>query len=137
MVTDASGAAVVNAPLTVTNKATGSARAVLTDISGSFSVPALAAGDYEVKVTMVGFSTLMREASVETGGTTTVGMKLEVGATQTVVNVEAASAQMEYEHNAIESVITQDKVEKLPLNGRSFLQLAELSPGVTISPGTT
>jgi hypothetical protein len=137
VVTDESGAVVVNAPVTVTNKGTGSTRTLFSGVTGNFSVPALPAGEYQVKVTMAGFSTLVREATVETGATTTVDVKLEVGGTQSVVTVEAARAQMEYEQHAIESVITQDKVENLPLNGRSFLQLAELSPGVTISPGTT
>jgi hypothetical protein len=137
VVTDQSGAVVVNAPVTVTNKGTDSTRTLLTAVNGSFTVPALPAGDYQVKVIMAGFSTLVREATVETGGTTTVDIKLQVGGTQSVVSVEAASAQMEYEQHAIETVITQDKIENLPLNGRSFLQLAQLSPGVTISPGTT
>ena len=134
-VTDESGAVVVNAPVTVTNKGTDSTRTLLSGSNGAFSVPALPAGQYEVKVAMTGFATLMREATVETGITTTVDMKLRVGGTQSVVNVEAASAQMEYEQHAIGTVVTQDKVENLPLNGRSFLQLAMLEPGVTVSAG--
>jgi hypothetical protein len=137
VVTDESGAVVPIAPVTVMNKDTGAVRSVLTGPDGSFSVPALPAGTYEVKVAAKGFNTVVRPATVETGGTTTVDLKLQVGTTQNVVTVEAASAQMEYEHHSIEGVITQEKIEDLPLNGRSFLQLAALQPGVTISPGTT
>ena len=137
VVTDQSGAVVVNAPVTITNKDTGVARSMLSGTDGSFSAPSLVAGNYEVKVTMQGFNTLQREAIVETGGTTTVDMKLQIGTTRDVVTVEAATSQMEYEHNAIEGVITRDKIADLPLNGRSFLQLAQMSPGVTVSPGGT
>jgi hypothetical protein len=137
VVTDASGAVVANAPVTITNKDTGTTRSLLSGPDGAFSAPSLPAGSYIVKVAMTGFSTLVREATVETGATTTVDLKLQVGTTRDVVTVEAATTQMEYEHHAIEGVITRDKVEDLPLNGRSFLQLASIQPGVTISPGTT
>lgn len=137
VVTDETGGAVIDAVVTITNTDTGTARSKVTGADGSFSAPALAAGTYEVKVAMPGFTTVMRHATVETGATTTVDVRLQVGATKDVVTVEAATAQMEYEHHAIEGVITRDKIEDLPLNGRSFLQLATLSPGVTISPGTT
>src|SRR6185295_6686673 len=90
VVTDASGAIVTNAPVTVTNKETGAMRSVLSGVDGSFSAPSLAAGTYTVKVAMQGFSTMLREATVETGGTTTVDMRLQVGATRDVVTVEAA-----------------------------------------------
>jgi hypothetical protein len=137
VVTDASGGIVPNAPVTVTNKDTGTTRSVLTGADGGFSAPSLAAGTYTVKVSMPGFSTMQRDATVETGATTTVDIKLQVGATRDMISVEAATTQMEYETHAIDSVITREKIENLPLNGRSFLQLASIQPGVTISPGTT
>ena len=68
VVTDASGAVVTNAPVTVANKETGAIRAVATGTDGAYSVPSLAAGVYTVKVAMSGFSTMLREATVETGG---------------------------------------------------------------------
>ena len=137
VVTDQTGGAVPNASITIANRETGSNRALLSAADGSFSAPALPAGTYQVKVALAGFATLIRDAIVETGGTTTVDLKLQVGSTAETVNVEAATAQMEYEHHAIEAIITREKIEDLPLNGRSFLQLATMSPGVTISPGTT
>jgi hypothetical protein len=136
-VTDASGAVVTNAPVTVTNNETGASRSVLTGADGAFSTASLPAGMYTVKVAMTGFSTMVREATVETGSTTTVDMRLQVGTTRDVVTIEAATTQMEYEHHAIEGVITQQQIEDLPLNGRSFLQLASIQPGVTISTGST
>src|SRR5262249_3453846 len=78
VLTDASGATVANAPVSITNKETGITRSVLTASDGAFSAPSLAAGVYTVKVAMTGFSTMQREATVETGGTTTVDLRLQV-----------------------------------------------------------
>jgi hypothetical protein len=134
---DPSGAVVPNAGIVVTEKATGVARSLTAAADGSYSAPALAAGVYEVKAQMAGFRTLVREATVETGNITTVNLRLEVGESKDVVNVEAAAAQVEYDRHNIDGVITREKIQDLPLNGRSFLNLAFLEPGVGVSPGTT
>ena len=136
-VQDESGAIVPNAQITVTNKATGAVRSLTSGSEGSYSATLLQAGTYEVKASMQGFRTLVRDAIVETGGTTTVDMRLQVGASKDVVTVEAATSQVEYESHTIDGVINRQKIQELPLNGRSFLQLAFLEPGVTVSPGTT
>lgn len=137
IVSDESGAIIPNAAVTITNKATGAIRNLTSDSAGAFNAPALQAGEYEVKCTVAGFRTTVRDALVETGATTTVDMKLQVGQSKDVVTVEAASAQVEYERHSIDGVITRQKIQELPLNGRSFLNLAFLEPGVTVSPGTT
>lgn len=137
VVADETGAVVPNATVIIKNKATGYERQITTGADGAFSAPSLAAGVYEVRVEMKGFRTVVREAIVETGATTTADIRLSVGQTTEVVNVEAATAQVEYERNAIEGVVTRQRIEGLPLNGRSFLQLAASQPGVTISNGTT
>ncbi len=136
-VLDESGAVVPNATVVVSSKATGAARTMQSDSEGAFSAPSLPAGQYEVKVSAPGFRTMVREATVETGATTTVEARLQVGQPSEVVLVEAAAAQVEYDRNTIDGVITRTKIQELPLNGRSFLQLAFLEPGVTVSPGTT
>lgn len=137
VVQDESGAMVPNAAVTITNKATGELRTLTSGPDGSFSAPALAAGQYEVKAVLTGFRTTLRDALVEVGSTTTVDMRLHVGASKDVVTVEAATAQVEYQRNTIDGVITRQKIQELPLNGRNFLNLAFLEPGVTVSPGTT
>jgi hypothetical protein len=136
-VTDASGAVVPNAAVTITNKATSLARTSTANGQGQFSAPALPAGDYEVKVEASGFKAQLRDATVSAGGNTTVNMALSVGAANEVVTVEAASSQINYENNSIQGVIDRTAVADLPLNGRSFMQLAVLEPGVTIASGST
>jgi hypothetical protein len=136
-VTDPSGAVLPNVEVTITNKATGVSRTAKSGDDGAYSATLLPAGVYEVKVAASGFRTLIREATIETGNTTTVDMQLQVGATKDVVTVEAASAQINYESHNIDGVITREKIQQLPLNGRSFLNLAFLEPGVTVGTGTT
>jgi len=136
-VADETGAVVPNATVTITNKATGFSRSATTNAEGFFSAPALPAGDYEVKSEVAGFRTLVRPATVQAGETTQVNMPMTLGQTQEVVTVEAAGAQMNYESNAVQGVINRASVQDLPLNGRSFMQLAVLEPGVTIANGST
>ncbi|HYL38008.1 MAG TPA: TonB-dependent receptor [Bryobacteraceae bacterium] len=136
-VTDDSGAVIPNASLTVTNKATGAARSISANAEGLFSAPALPSGVYEVRAEVQGFRTMLREAEVAAGSTTTVNMTMSLGATREVVTVEAATAQINYESHSVQGVIQRDNIQDLPLNGRSFLQLSTLEPGVVVTPATT
>lgn len=137
-VTDQSGAVIQNASIIVRNKATGIERQLRSDSDGSFSASALAAGNYEVRAEANGFRTLLQEVNVATGSITRLDLKMEVGQKTEIVTVEGStSSQINTESHSVDGVITRQKIQELPLNGRSFLQLAFLEPGVTVSPGTT
>lgn len=135
-VTDASGAVVPNATVTVTNKDTNIPRNLTSGGDGTFSAPALPPGQYTVKAELKGFRTTVRDAQVLAGTPTTVDMALSVGESNEVVTVEAAAAQINYDNNTIAGVIQRDTIQDIPLNGRSSLQLAQLEPGVTVQPGS-
>jgi hypothetical protein len=135
-VADESGAVIPNVTVTITNKATGFARTAATNSVGYFSAPALPAGEYQVKAESSGFKTSEREATVLAGSTITVNMPMSLGGTREVVTVEAASNQMNYEKHEIAGVIEHSTIQDLPSNGRDYIQLATLQPGVTISTGT-
>ncbi|HKE56627.1 MAG TPA: carboxypeptidase regulatory-like domain-containing protein, partial [Pyrinomonadaceae bacterium] len=138
MITDPSGAVIKDAPITVRNKATGFERKTKSENDGSYSIPALPAGDYEVQVQVQGFRKILSEVIVTVGTIVKLDLALEVGQTTEVVTVQAAgAAQINYESNSIDGVITRQKIQALPLNGRSFLNLAFLEPGVTVGTGTT
>ena len=137
VVRDESGAVVPRALITITNKATGETRSLTSGSDGAYSAASLPPGEYEVKAGMAGFRTTLRDATVQTGTATAVDMRLQVGASKEVMTVEAATAQVEYQSHTIDGVITRQKIQELPLNGRSFLNLAFLEPGVTVNPGTT
>jgi carboxypeptidase family protein len=132
-VTDESGAVIPFAKITITNKATDFVRSAIASAEGLFNAPALPAGEYDVRGEHPGFRISQRNATVEAGGSTTVNLPMQVGATKDVVSVEAASAQVNYESHSIQGVIQQASIESLPLNGRSYMQLAKLEPGVTIA----
>ncbi len=136
LVTDATGAVVPNAVVTLTNKETGATRTVESDSEGFYSAPSLPAGEYEVKVTAKGFSVFLRAATVLTGSTTTVNVSLQVGQTSEIVTVTGATAAaINYESHTVQGVVTRQQIDSLPLNGRSFLNLAQLEPGVTVQLG--
>jgi hypothetical protein len=137
VVLDPSEAVIPSATIIIKNKATGAERRVESHHDGSFSAPLLPVGVYEVTVQSKGFRTLVREADVSTGSIVTVEVKMEVGNASEIVTVEGAQSQINYESHAVDGVITRQKIQDLPLNGRSFLQLAFLEPGVTVNPGTT
>lgn len=135
-VTDESGAVIPFAKITITNKATDVVRSAMASGDGFFSAPALPAGEYEVRGEHPGFRISQRSATVDAGSTTTVNLPMQVGATRDVVNVEAATAQINYDSHSIQGVIQRASIEDLPLNGRSYMQLARLEPGVTIASGS-
>lgn len=133
-VLDESGAVVPHASITIINQQSGAARALTSNPDGTYSAPALPAGDYEVHAEAPGFRSLIRPATVDAGSTTTVNINMQVGATKDVVTVEAAAANISYESNTIEGIVTKQQIDNLPLNGRSFLNLAQLEPGVVVTP---
>ena len=135
--TDESDAPIPGASIVIKNKTTGAERSLRSAEGGTYSVPGLPPGLYEVRVEVKGFRAVVREATVKTGSTTAADIRMLVGQMSEVVQVEVATSQIEYERHAIDGVITRQEIEGIPLNGRSFLQLAALQPGVTVSPGTT
>jgi len=130
---DPSGAAVPGATITVKNADTAFARRVKTNDSGQYSVASLAAGTYEMRAEAPGFRALVLKTLVTTGAVATVDLHFEIGDQKDAITVDSAAPQLEYERHAIDQVVTRQQIQQLPLNGRSFLQLAFLSPGVVIS----
>lgn len=129
VVRDASGAAVPRAHVKLQSTATGLTRTVATSGQGDYSFPALLAGEYEVMAEAAGFQRTVRQASVEAGVTTTTDLNLQVGDVKFSIAADASSPQMHYVSPSVDGLITRDQIENLPLNGRSFLELAKLEPG--------
>lgn len=133
VITDPQGAVVTNATITVKNKATGDVRKVDAGSDGLYTVPNLLPGEYEVSVSAEGFSTTNLPVTVSVGTSTAGDVSLKVGGRGEVIDVVAAGATLEKDSTAVAGVINQKKIEALPLNGRNFLQLAALEPGVSVS----
>src|SRR5688572_28089473 len=102
---DSTGAVVPDAAVSIRSAATGGERNASTNREGSYSFGALAAGTYEMQASAAGFRTTALNADVVTGAVTTVDIRLEVGERKDVVNVDAATPQMEYERHTIDQVV--------------------------------
>lgn len=132
---DSTGASVPNANVSVTSKATGAVISLQTTSAGTYNSGPLAPGDYVVRVEAKGFKTAQFAATILTGTVTPGNLTLEVGASSTVVEVAATALAVNSEQVTIQGVITDTQIENLPINGRNFLDLAQLEPGVQIQDG--
>ena len=131
VVTDATGAVVAGARITITNRATGLSRTLTSSAEGDYSAVALPPGDYQVMAEATGFSLLERTATVETGATATLNLTLQVGEVRERLTMNTSNALIDYEHHQVGGLVSRQQIENLPLNGRNFLELAKLEPGVT------
>ncbi len=132
-VTDASGAVVPNATVTVTNSDQGIvARTVKTDGNGVYSAPLLPIGRYAVQVQAQGFKTAQKtNISVNVNDKLTEDFQLAVGATSETVTVEATPVEVNLVNSTGSELITGTQVRELTLNNRNYVQLLTLSPGVS------
>lgn len=131
-VNDKSGAAVPSAEVTATNIDTKVERKVTSSEDGSYSIPFLPPGNYRVVVQKQGFRTVNQEnVRLEVNQTARVDINLEIGQVSESVNVTEKPPAIESETSSIGQVVETKAIQDLPLNGRNFVQLAILGPGVT------
>jgi hypothetical protein len=131
-VTDQSGAAAPTATVTATNTATGVARTTSTNNSGVYSFPDLAPGTYQVKVAAPGFETMVKtNIELQVQQTARIDFSLNVGQASQTVEVRANAQLLSTEDATVGTVIEQQRISELPLNGRNFFSLVALSPNVT------
>lgn len=131
-VSDASGAAVAGATVTVRNTATNGIRNTTTNEEGVYNIPALIPGMYEVRAEKSGFKSATRTAvELQVQQTARVDFALEVGQVTESVEVSGALPLLTTENATVGTVIEQKRITDLPLNGRNFFSLVALSPNVT------
>ena len=130
-VKDPQGAIVQSATVTVRNTATNVTRTVVTNESGQYRVLQLQPGNYEVKATATNFKqSVLESIQVQVGQIATADVGLEVGGASELVTVTPDSeVQIERSDNTVSGVVSTRQIENLPLNGRNFLDLAQLQPG--------
>ncbi len=138
IVTDSSGAIIPGAQVTVTRPETNVHVTLSTNEAGFFSAPALHPGHYDVALTKEGFQS-QRKTGVELRlqDRLEVNFSLAIGATSTEVTVAAQAPLLESETSSLGQVIQEKTVTDLPLNGRSFIQLATLTAGTLPSTRTS
>ncbi|MGA7168794.1 MAG: carboxypeptidase-like regulatory domain-containing protein, partial [Candidatus Sulfotelmatobacter sp.] len=133
-VTDASGAVVPNARVTMTGP-TGQTVHATTSGAGTYSSGALVPGTYSVRAEAKGFKTTQLSVDVQVNNTANGSIKLEIGQESTVVEVQASEVGVNTEQAEVQGVLTASQISNLPVNGRNFLDLAQLEPGVQIQDG--
>src|SRR3984957_3790756 len=135
VITDPTGAVVGGAKISINNKATGRVIARTTTSAGTYASGALTPGDYTLRVEAQGFSTSELAVIVQVGVTSTGNIKLHVGQAAQVVEVQSNEVTVNTEQATVQGVLTTEQIENLPINGRNFLDLAQLEPGVQIQDG--
>lgn len=134
-VSDASGAAIVGAKVTVKSAALGIERTTQTNSTGAYEVAALPPGTYNVQVEMNGFETqLAKNVVADISNNVVQNFGLKVASTSEVVTVEATAPLIESTTMTVGTTINQRTVQELPLNGRHFVDLALLIPGTVTAP---
>lgn len=134
-VVDPSGAAVSGAKVTITQPSTGHVVTTTTTSAGTYASGALIPGNYVVRVEAKGFSTAELPLTVQVGVTTAGSMRLQIGQAAQVVEVQGSAVAVNTEQATVQGVLTATQIDTLPINGRNFLDLAQLEPGVQIQDG--
>src|SRR6266404_853479 len=136
-VTDASGAAIADAQVTLTNLGTGEKRTQSTGTDGLYSFVNLFQGHYKLEVEKTGFKRFTRpEVVVEVNQSARIDITMPVGEVTQTVEVSAETPLLQSETSSLGQVIDQREANELPLNGRNVFNLAELAPSV-VPQGST
>jgi len=137
VVLDPSAQATPGATVTVTALASGFSRTTQSGPDGGFVIPGLSPGTYRIQVELSGFRTLLREGvTLATGETVRVDLPLSVGGVSESVSVNADVTLLRDATSSLGQVVDNRKIVELPLNGRSFITLAGLVPGVALPPNS-
>jgi hypothetical protein len=127
---DPTGSLLPNVRITVVNLETELKRATVTGNDGNFAITLLPVGRYGVTAELAGFKvTTIREISLAQGDRQKLDIHMELGQREEVVEVQAQTPALQSETSSLGTLFDQHSVENLPLNGRNFMQLAQLSAG--------
>src|ERR1700733_14886301 len=136
-ITDAQGAGLPHAMVKATNTGTNIVQAAITDSSGDFVITPVAAGVYSLSVTATGFETInTSNIEVQVGQIVREDLRLKIGAATTTIQVYTDIPLLSTDTATLGTVVTNEQLTNLPLNGRGFYRLAELTPGAALLPAT-
>lgn len=136
-ITDPSGAVIPRANVVVKNTGTNITQTAMTNTDGDFVVTPVQGGTYTISVTAAGFQTTnTNTVTVQVGQIVREDLALTVGSSSDTVQVTTATPLLTTDSATVGQVITNDQLTGLPLNGRGFFRLAELTPGAALLPPT-
>jgi outer membrane receptor protein involved in Fe transport len=138
IVTDPTEAAIAGAEVIVVNDATHAQFVTKSNAEGIYVVPNLPPGSYRVQVSKVGFKTIIKpDITLNVQDALAINFALPLGAISEIVTIEGGAPLVNTESASVGTVIDRKFVESLPLNGRSFNTLLQLTPGVVIAPSSS
>ena len=134
---DPDHAVVPNATVRIANVATSQVETLTTGMTGAFVLTPVNPGIYHIAISADGFeSAVVNDVEVIIGHSARVNVELKIGDRSTLVEVTASGPLLSTESGTVGQEITNKQIVNLPLNGRSYYELARLSPGVTLLPGS-
>jgi hypothetical protein len=134
-ITDPEGGALPNARIRIVGTDTGYTKSLQTDGAGYYAEGPLNPGNYSVQISAPGFENLTVHTIVRTGTVTSGNFKLTLGSSTETIEVNAGAVQVNTEQIGVSDVITKQQIDTLPVNGRNFLDLAQIEPGVILQSG--
>ena len=136
-ITDKSGAVLPKATITATNTETGFTRTASSGDGGEYKIASLPVGSYKITVKAASFQQQTRALTMSVGDSDTVDFSLAPGQVEQQISVTTEAPLIEPTRTSTDSVIEQEKIQSLPVNGRQFIDFALLAPGVTIGDTTS
>lgn len=134
-ISDSSGAAIPGASIVISSPETGLKRTVKADSAGYYSVGPLTPGNYQVTIVESGFQSLKVDTVIRVGTATSGSFKLNIGQSSETLEVNAGAIQVNTEQPGVSDVLTAQQINSLPINGRNFLDVAQIEPGVVLQAG--
>jgi carboxypeptidase family protein/TonB-dependent receptor-like protein len=127
---DSTGGVLPGVDIVVKNLETGVARSAVTDVSGAFTITGLAPGRYEVRAALTGFKAEVRTFELAIAQQAGLNLILEVGATEESITVAGNAVLVDTRSSSLSALVPEKTIEELPLNGRNYINLATLQPGI-------
>ncbi|HEY2468182.1 MAG TPA: carboxypeptidase-like regulatory domain-containing protein [Terracidiphilus sp.] len=135
-VSDATGAVITHASVTLTDESTRVKRSTLSDNAGVYVFPGVPVGTYDLSVVATGFKTYVQTRIVlEVGSSIAINASLSVGTADTKIEVQAEGISLQTEDPSFKQTIDENAVTEMPLNGRQMTALITLSGGSNAAPG--
>ena len=127
---DQTGGILPGVDVAVKNTDTGVSRSVVSTADGVFTILGLLPGKYEVKASLQGFNTTVEHVELAVGQDAGLNLTMRVGTTQESVTVTASAILVDTRSSALSALVPEKTIEELPLNGRNYITLATLQPGI-------